>query len=1178
MAFNFLQDPFAQQYQQPVAEVPKLKPQVAEDLLADIGDGLIGGLGYIGSILEKPSRALRGLLDVATTGEFGGLREGLSILPFSDSIGLTDPNQRVSGEKLLRNVGLISEPDTPGFDENDIAGIGVEVLLDPLSYLGVGTLTRAGKALQKGGGKVNTGFAGRARGAEFAQSDINALLGTGNLTARDLVTRADNVIPDSVAGVNPRFRFGEEAINPDELLGFTNPTTVYPKNAQEAIEAVRTGKGTPAPGRYTSLEGFGTDGLPRLSVLDATPAGATQRLTQVTKEATDDASRLGSTLSFGKLPLGIDRLLGLEPFRIESGLLDRGFDAVTSGIQASKAGAAFSRLFDSRVGNARTPQVQEVQREVGAGSREAYRRGVLEESFDLRQRALGGDNPLINPTNEAEAMRYLAQAAELGDTTTVGTQVRYGAPRTMVDYESQLAGRTANNPAAFPNRLEEMRSSGELAAMAGRFDELRSLGEDMNSFLKIMRQSEQEVGLNAVDLLDDMIEYLPRQKNPLPRKPGESAFAYAGRALQDSMRTTHEGQIGRREYLKGIPGGKTQIEDWAANQSLRGLTDLQRRAFFTEELTGMPFTANKEVAKQAELLSKWVVELGDYGKTTPLFSRDLLSAFERRGLGGAAAKGGMDATLEGVRRFAVPESYLAAQGIPSVKVSDILGGEGFSAGSAKLAQRDLRLNDAGELANLALPADVAADLIKVQKTWTNPEEVQGIMKLWDDSLQMFKQSVTYPFLAFHVRNAGSGVYNMWRDGAADWRSMKDAYKLLTSKADLTDFARADLVREAVSNRVAFLPHTKQFGDSLEGGSSFIKGLPGKIENEGALAGIAGSVGKQWKDKPKNWVGNAPGDPDLFWVVRQGKAAGSFVEDWIRMSHYLAKRRQGFDPTSAATAVRKYQYDYTLLTEMERKGFKRLIPWWSFSRNNLPPIMEELATNPARLSASIRASTSRPDNQFVPGYLSEGPAIPVPGAPPGTDRYLASLGLPFEDELIRMLGNVSQGKLSRATQQAVGTLAPQLKFPIENAFGVQAHSGRRLEDLKATPGAELLSALSPLSPNMANQLVGMTPLARFGTVSGQVLDERKDPIAKLLNLTTGGWVTDVDANKVRSVEVRDRLQDLLRGTEGVTNWEKFYVKPENLGTLTPEQLQTYLLYRTLEDQAKEAAAKKKVGLR
>src|SRR5262245_21103149 len=59
----------------------------------------IGGLQYIGETLDKPGRDVRGLL-AGRPGELANL------IPFSDTMGLTDPTQATSGRDLLEQTGL----------------------------------------------------------------------------------------------------------------------------------------------------------------------------------------------------------------------------------------------------------------------------------------------------------------------------------------------------------------------------------------------------------------------------------------------------------------------------------------------------------------------------------------------------------------------------------------------------------------------------------------------------------------------------------------------------------------------------------------------------------------------------------------------------------------------------------------------------------------------------------------------------------------------------------------------------------------------------------------------------------------------------------------------------------------------------------------------------------------
>jgi ADP-ribosyltransferase exoenzyme len=88
-------------------------------------DALGGGLGYAGDVMEKfGGREVRGLLG-------GKPREPLSAIPFSDTLGITDPNERVRGADLARQWGL-ARPDDP-FSQA-ATGFGIDVLTDPLMW------------------------------------------------------------------------------------------------------------------------------------------------------------------------------------------------------------------------------------------------------------------------------------------------------------------------------------------------------------------------------------------------------------------------------------------------------------------------------------------------------------------------------------------------------------------------------------------------------------------------------------------------------------------------------------------------------------------------------------------------------------------------------------------------------------------------------------------------------------------------------------------------------------------------------------------------------------------------------------------------------------------------------------------------------------------------------------
>lgn len=96
---------------------------------------LLDALSYIGDSLDKPGRAVRGTLA-------GRPDEALAAIPFSDSMGWTDPSRAVSGRELLAQQGWQTGNDTLD------AGLGfaADMALDPTTYLGIGGVGRLAKA------------------------------------------------------------------------------------------------------------------------------------------------------------------------------------------------------------------------------------------------------------------------------------------------------------------------------------------------------------------------------------------------------------------------------------------------------------------------------------------------------------------------------------------------------------------------------------------------------------------------------------------------------------------------------------------------------------------------------------------------------------------------------------------------------------------------------------------------------------------------------------------------------------------------------------------------------------------------------------------------------------------------------------------------------------------------
>lgn len=90
---------------------------------------LLDILEGIGTVADTPGSVARGLLAGRPDRAFGGI---------------FDPAQRVSGRGLLEEIGLLNaKTEDEGFGMGDVAGIGVSLLTDPLTYLPLGLGAKA---------------------------------------------------------------------------------------------------------------------------------------------------------------------------------------------------------------------------------------------------------------------------------------------------------------------------------------------------------------------------------------------------------------------------------------------------------------------------------------------------------------------------------------------------------------------------------------------------------------------------------------------------------------------------------------------------------------------------------------------------------------------------------------------------------------------------------------------------------------------------------------------------------------------------------------------------------------------------------------------------------------------------------------------------------------------------
>lgn len=253
---------------------------------------------------------------------------------------------------------------------------------------------------------------------------------------------------------------------------------------------------------------------------------------------------------------------------------------------------------------------------------------------------------------------------------------------------------------------------------------------------------------------------------------------------------------------------------------------------------------------------------------------------------------------------------------------------------------------------------------------------------------------------------------------------------------------------------------------------------------------------------------------------------SHIEDLARTTLYLNARRIGHSAEGAAKLVNKALFDYHAgLSQIERRLWRRSIPFYSFPRFAIPLIGETFLKHPGRI-ATIEKSTkelflawnkmhggeklNNAERSALPGYLLD---QPFEAFAPDRKAIFRTLNNFNPLDTIGMIEETQDGDIDvQKTLKKVflAQLAPIIKMPIEalvgkNFFTDQALS--REENRQAgkignvSPSGVFSNILAMFGANAAG-----IPGALLGKGAGELVP---DDIARVL-VNAIGWEEGVDS--------------------------------------------------------------------
>lgn len=326
---------------------------------------------------------------------------------------------------------------------------------------------------------------------------------------------------------------------------------------------------------------------------------------------------------------------------------------------------------------------------------------------------------------------------------------------------------------------------------------------------------------------------------------------------------------------------------------------------------------------------------------------------------------------------------------------------------------------------ILLPTEIA-ETFNTYATILFDDEARGaFIRLFDKASSEFRK-MAYLRNPGHIpRDFTGNVFNLWLGGTTSISPYTKSLRLLKDpkafKITLNgiEYSGEQIINEASQRGIL------EVGMALAETATDVKNL-----------GKTGAI-KKYDNLMRDWT----------------KATDSFT----RLSGFLDQLIKGKDFDEAAFHVKKFVFDYFDLTPFERKVMRRLVPFYTWTRKNLPLQVEQLIKQPKKyrdiawFGDALEGDESGWENK--PEYVRDTGALRIPLD--GKDIFI-NPNLPYTD-LSRL--PVDQ----KSFNNLLGSLNPLLRVPlVEWPSNTKLFSGREISkypgETQPIPLAGLLKSL------------------------------------------------------------------------------------------------------------------------
>lgn len=307
------------------------------------------------------------------------------------------------------------------------------------------------------------------------------------------------------------------------------------------------------------------------------------------------------------------------------------------------------------------------------------------------------------------------------------------------------------------------------------------------------------------------------------------------------------------------------------------------------------------------------------------------------------------------------------------------------------------------LKGLKFDPEVASEIARTTKAYFNQEEIKTFLKVFDMVQNTWKRWTLAPFPKYHIRNMVGNLWNNYLAGVGVesyskaqaiqmYRKYKNASGAMgeITKANLQSFGLNPMVADDIITQA---------------------------EKTGVLG--RGWFGRDIEEAIKESISGGKG------LIAKGMALGTTIENNARLAHFIDKLDKGNDVLQSSMSVKRYLFDYGDLTDFEKQVMKRVFPFYTWTRKNIPLQLEELWKQPQKY-APLAISLRDRDPQDLLRLKYANPSL-YERLPVELQKTIdTTTYVPLEGLL--PAGDLT--KLVRPQELLVELLSPYLKTPIE----------------------------------------------------------------------------------------------------------------------------------------------------